>query len=80
MNISNIYGIAAGVILLFVGIVLLFLKRLDAMLANSESTDKDIRKNRLIISIMAIIGGLISLSTVLLGWPPIKGYIIPPPK
>jgi len=80
MNISDIYGIVVGFILLLFGIVLLFLKRLDAMLANSDSTDKNIRKSRLIISIMAIIGGLMSLSAVLLGWPPIKGYLIAPPK
>jgi hypothetical protein len=80
MNISEIYGIVVGVISLLIGLVLLFLKKLDLILRNSDWTEKDIRKTRLILSIMAIIGGLMSLSAVLFGWPPIKGYIIPPPK
>lgn len=67
MNISNIYGIVVGIILLLFGIALLFFKKLDAILTNSDSTDKDIRKSRLIISTMAILGGLMSISAVLLG-------------
>ncbi len=80
MNISSIYGKVVGLISLFIGISLLFLKKLDSMLINSDWTEKDIRRTRLILGIMAIIGGLMSLSAVLLGWPGIKGYLIPPPK
>lgn len=79
MNISQIYGIVVGAISLLSGLALLFFKKLDSILVNSDWTQKTIRSGRLSLSIIFIIGGLMSLSAVLLGWPPIKGYVIPPP-
>ncbi len=72
------YGVIVGILSLFFGIVLMFLKKLDTVLADKNSTEKEIRTKRLIISIVAITAGLMSLSAVLLGWPPVRGYLIPP--
>ena len=79
INLFKIYGISAGLISLLFGIVLLFLKKIDATLADNDSNEKDIKTKRIIIAVVAILGGLMSLSAVLLGWPPIRGYLIPPP-
>ena len=79
INLFKIYGISAGLISLLFGIVLLFLKKIDATLADNDSNEKDIKAKRIIIAVVAILGGLMSLSAVLLGWPPIRGYLIPPP-
>jgi hypothetical protein len=78
INLFKIYGISAGLISFLFGILLLFLKKIDATLADSDSNEKDIKAKRIIIAVVAILGGLMSLSAVLLGWPPIRGYLIPP--
>ncbi len=51
MNKSDIYEIVVGVISLLFGIVLLFLKKLDLIVINSNWTEKNLRKSRLIIEI-----------------------------
>jgi hypothetical protein len=79
ITLYKIYGIGIGLISLLFGIVLIFLKKLDATLADNESTAKDIKTKRTIIAMFAILCGLMSLYAVLLGWPPVRGYIIPPP-
>lgn len=66
MNISNIYGIAIGLISLLFGIGLLFLKKVDATLANRDSTEKDIRTKRLILGAVYIIAGFIILLVIML--------------
>ena len=74
MNFTTTYGVIAGSISLIIGIVLLFFKKLDSILVNTDWTEKDIRSGRLSLSLMFIIGGLMSISAVLLGWPPIRGH------
>ncbi len=78
LTLFKIYGITLGAFWLIVGFGLLFLKRLDTILADKEIAPDRIKSTRIIISIMAIIGGLSSISAVLFGWPPIMGYVIPP--
>jgi uncharacterized membrane protein len=78
INLFKIYGIVVGVLSIVVGLALLFLKKIDLSLSDNGTTEKEIKSKRVIIGIIAILAGLMSLSAVLLGWPPIRGYIIPP--
>ncbi len=64
--------------LLSVGFGLLFYKRLDTILTDKETAPGEIKSKRIIISITAIIGGIMSISAVFFGWPPVRGYLIPP--
>ena len=79
MSLFKVYGIVAGGISIFVGVALLISKRLDSNLSDKETRPDQIKPKRILWGIVFIIGGLLSLSAVLLGWPPIRGYIVPPP-
>ncbi len=78
LNLFKLYGSVIGAVSLIFGIVLLLFKRLDTILADKETTPKEIKSKRIAIAIVAIIGGTMSISAALFGWPPIKGYLIPP--
>lgn len=78
MTAFKLQFIIAGVISIVFGLVLLFLKKIDSSLSDNETTAREIKSKRVIIGIIAILAGLMSLSAVLFGWPPIRGYIIPP--
>jgi uncharacterized membrane protein len=78
LNLFKIYGIAVGTFSVIIGIVLLFYKRLDSILSNKETPPEEVKSKRIILAMVAILGGMLSLSAVLFGWPPVSGYLIPP--
>lgn len=79
MSLYKIYGIVAGVVSILIGSILMFNRRLDSALSDNETSATEVRRGRIIWGILIIIGGLLSLSAVLFGWPHVRGYIIPPP-
>lgn len=79
MNLYKIYGIVAGLVSIFIGVVLLYSNKLDTILSDNETTADRIRKQRFVIGTLIILAGIMSLSAVLFGWPHVRGYIVPPP-
>ena len=79
MTLHQVYGLSVGIILVLLGLALLIATPLDAALSDKETDFAGIRKKRYLWGIFIIAGGFLSISAVCLGWPPIRGYIIPPP-
>jgi uncharacterized membrane protein len=78
LNLFKIYGIAVGTFSVIIGIALLFFKRLDSIRSSKETPPEKVKPKRIILAMVAILEGMLSLSSVLFGWPPISGYLIPP--
>jgi hypothetical protein len=72
------YGIVVGAISTLIGLVLIFCSRLDSLLADDPAGARDMRENRIGVGIFFLLGGVLSLSAVLFGWPPVRGYLVPP--
>lgn len=79
MSPFKLYGIIVGIVSILIGALLLFCKRIDSFFSDDPTEAKEIKQKRIVLGIVAILAGLLSLSAVLLGWPPIRGYIVPPP-
>lgn len=78
MSMFKLYGIVVGVIAILVGLLSVFYQRFDSSLSSKQTSVNEIKQKRIVLGIALIIAGLLSLSAVLFGWPPVRGYIVAP--
>jgi len=73
----KLQGIIVFAFLFSVGIALLFCRQIDSVLSDKKTSEKEVRRSRLLLGIFAILMGIMSLLSVLLGWP-VAGSFFPP--
>jgi len=76
MNLFRLYGVLVGLFLMVLGLIILR-KKMDSFFFDDNA--QNISLWRHVIAILFLFAGLASISAVLYGWPPIRGYIVPPP-
>lgn len=79
LTLYKFYGLASSIFVIVLGIFLLRFKRLDTLLKDRDTSIEKIRRARLLYGTLFVCGGIIGISSILFGWPPVRGYIIPPP-
>ncbi|MFA5324032.1 MAG: hypothetical protein WC373_15270, partial [Smithella sp.] len=79
LTLHKLHVLVAGVFGIALGIFLLCFKRLDSLLEDRDTSSEKIRRARLLYGILAMVVGVSLISSILFGWPPLIGYIIPPP-
>lgn len=79
MSLYKVYGIAVGAVAFLIGVTSMFFSQLDLYLSDNETPPEKIRPKRIFFAILLILGGIMSITAVLFGWPHVRGYIVPPP-
>jgi hypothetical protein len=77
MTLFNGYGIIIGIVSIVLGIVSMLWSRIVMAMTGDSSASTEVKPQGIVLGVFLIVGGLLSISAVVLGWPPVRGSIVP---